>query len=93
MDLLFLIFISWILLGLFFPFLVNRYSPTLLHSVRFLAIYITVFCSGLSVIIWLAIAESGILFLGLAASLWGGINFLMTPKWYPQVRDKFNLRW
>jgi hypothetical protein len=91
MDLVFLII--WVIGGLLAPFAIARMRPRLLHTVRFLAAFVTVYLGGISVIIGVSIKDVDIFVICMLISLWGGLQMLLLPKISPRITNKFGLEW
>ena len=91
MDVVF--FIGWILIGLFVPAIVNHFKPKLIHSVRFIALYLTIYLIGIDVMFWMATKEDYMLWVLVPISLWGGLQMLLLPKTAPGLAKKFDLKW
>jgi hypothetical protein len=86
-------FIGWFITGVIVPFVVKRFRPMLLRSVRFLATYIATFMIGISVIIGMALNDLEIFVICMIISMWGGVQMLFLPKKSPKLAKKFDLEW
>ena len=91
MDL--IILIVWGLLGAILPVPLGRSRPNLMHSVRFLACYLTLYLGVASVILGVSTKDITILIICLLGSLWGGLLMLLIPKISPKIAERFDLRW
>jgi hypothetical protein len=90
MDL--IIFIGWFIAGSFMPVIFHRFYPKLLHSIRFIAFYITTYLGGISVILGLSIKDTTIFLVSIIISLWGGLQILLLPRISPKLVKRFDLK-
>jgi hypothetical protein len=91
MDLWF--FIIWCLICFSAPFVINKLSPQILRSVRFLATYMTIIMSGIAVITWYSTKDLIIFLIWIFFAFWGGVNILLLPKTSPKITKKLGLKW
>jgi hypothetical protein len=91
MDL--VILIAWGILGALVPITLGRYRPKLLHSVRFLAVYLSLYLGVASVILGVSTKNIVIFLVCFISSLWGGLQMLLLPRISPQIAKRFNLKW
>jgi|APSaa5957512622_1039677.scaffolds.fasta_scaffold294975_1 hypothetical protein len=88
-----ILFIGWLFLGIFFPFIINRKRRNLLFSIRFITLYTTVYLLGMNFFIWLGIKENNLLLFSIVLSLIGGLIILSWPWTSPKFVKKYNLKW
>jgi hypothetical protein len=88
-----IILLVWGLFGAFLPITLGRSRPKLIHSVRFLACYLTLYLGVASVILGVSTKDITIFIICMLGSLWGGLLMLLIPKISPKIAKRFDLRW
>jgi hypothetical protein len=88
-----LLLIGWFLIGPIAPVIIYRKWPILIRTIRFIALFTTLYLIGISFFLWLDIGDNNLLLFGIVLALVGGLIILSWPLISPNLVKKYGLKW